>query len=942
MAEITKKIIIEQAAIDAPLEFSGNIDVAKKSLKEFIALCKQADIKIKGADSVGKLKKEVDNLALAEVELLKISKQIATEEARSTEAYQKQAVKLGELRTAIKNKNAMTSEQARTVTALNSSLLKLDQALKKNRDDYAKLTTEEARNSKEGRALLKVIQDQDKASKELSKSLGQSQKNVGNYESAAQGMQMFSNSTVTAVSSVKQLGKELLALAKNPWFIILTTALAIFESLKAAANAFYTGTAEGGEVLREQEIIWDGYFARVKKGFGEMSSSGVKFFNDFKEWFVEGNLRIFSKQAGDDFKKAVETAKALAKEIESLQKEHMRDVVDDANTEKLVSELMEKTKDKLHQTDIERLESLREARKLLEEQSKGDLDLANRDLETQRKILENLGGKVNRQKSIAQYTDDEFRALGANQEQIKKLVELEAAKYKVEADIAAKKKALNKQEFQMVEDIRKANQDRLDRAVEGQRKYENTVSEGFIKVRDRLIDREELGLDERLKLLQENLNDRRSIIDNNEKSELMALERSVEERIRAEGKPFSKKILEQDEGFMKARLAILEKHNHAVEEETQYNVDTLTKIYSTEYVRINEELKDQNKEQIRIFQEGFADGLFTLNQYNRAIKETNEKANDEQYNTDVAFLEKVIAARKKSGLDTLMFEDMLAKVRQDRAKEEADKLLALETQLQQKKQEIRSSAFNFLNTLGDRFTQKETDRLDRQLEELNYSFEQQIKAAGDNEKAKDRLQAEHDRKEKEIEKEKRRLQRQQAIFEKTIAIAQATINTAVAVTKNIAFPPLAIATAALGALEIATILATPLPAAEHGTEFHKGGLIRVSEKGPELAILPNRKMMLTPADDSVVNLPRGTKIKDNPTTMQLLAYSGMRPDTLGTAKDAELNNKMLDKLDNIDRSIRASRSSSFINDGIALVETLKANDTHYQKIRHTNLGKWVK
>jgi hypothetical protein len=62
------------------------------------------------------------------------------------------------------------------------------------------------------------------------------------------------------------------------------------------------------------------------------------------------------------------------------------------------------------------------------------------------------------------------------------------------------------------------------------------------------------------------------------------------------------------------------------------------------------------------------------------------------------------------------------------------------------------------------------------------------------------------------------------------------------------------------ALQIAAVLAQPLPAYEKGTNFAKGGLSRVSEKGSELVIEPSGKSYLTPETESIIDLKRGSKV----------------------------------------------------------------------------------
>ena len=70
--------------------------------------------------------------------------------------------------------------------------------------------------------------------------------------------------------------------------------------------------------------------------------------------------------------------------------------------------------------------------------------------------------------------------------------------------------------------------------------------------------------------------------------------------------------------------------------------------------------------------------------------------------------------------------------------------------------------------------------------------------------------------EEKTDKARTKLKRKQAIADKAAAITQAIINTAVQVASVVANPPLAILTAALGAMQIGMIAAAPIPFADGG------------------------------------------------------------------------------------------------------------------------------
>lgn len=115
--------------------------------------------------------------------------------------------------------------------------------------------------------------------------------------------------------------------------------------------------------------------------------------------------------------------------------------------------------------------------------------------------------------------------------------------------------------------------------------------------------------------------------------------------------------------------------------------------------------------------------------------------------------------------------------------------------------------------------------------------------------------------------------RKEAEFDKIAGVAKVIISTAVAEAKvfeDFPFPaavPLAIAVGALGAIEIATILAAPLPTARYGREVGGGEYVEVGHGRPEPTVLPSGEAFLTKSTPHVLGLPKGTTIYPDLQTM---------------------------------------------------------------------------
>lgn len=119
------------------------------------------------------------------------------------------------------------------------------------------------------------------------------------------------------------------------------------------------------------------------------------------------------------------------------------------------------------------------------------------------------------------------------------------------------------------------------------------------------------------------------------------------------------------------------------------------------------------------------------------------------------------------------------------------------------------------------------------------------------------------KKNEELVKKKQQLKHKQAIWDKANSIAQAGIATALAITQALPNLDLAAIAGAMGALQIATIIATPIPKYAKGTDNHKGGPAIVGDGGvPELVIFGG-KLWITPDTPTLVDMPAGAVVKPN-------------------------------------------------------------------------------
>lgn len=134
----------------------------------------------------------------------------------------------------------------------------------------------------------------------------------------------------------------------------------------------------------------------------------------------------------------------------------------------------------------------------------------------------------------------------------------------------------------------------------------------------------------------------------------------------------------------------------------------------------------------------------------------------------------------------------------------------------------------------------------------------------------------------EVEKKKAELMTKQAKFEKAMNIAQTIMATSLAVTK--ALPNLILAgwVGAMGAVQLAAIIAQPIPKYAKGTKDHKGGLAIVGDGGKQEGVITNKGLWVTPDKPTLVDLPKHAVVV--PDIKKYMDAKGLKSDLLVKSK----------------------------------------------------------
>lgn len=193
------------------------------------------------------------------------------------------------------------------------------------------------------------------------------------------------------------------------------------------------------------------------------------------------------------------------------------------------------------------------------------------------------------------------------------------------------------------------------------------------------------------------------------------------------------------------------------------------------------------------------------------------------------------------------------------------------------KDQIIEAAFALAEGISDVFSglnDRRNEQIQQELDAIIVNRDAQIASINATQASEEQKAAEIEKINEKAAEQQKRLSREKAENDKRTAIFEAIIATAVGVARALPNVFLAAVVGGLGAAEIATIAATPLPAFAVGTESSPAGPALVGEKGSELVVTPSGDLSLTPSSTSVMDLERGSKIYTAQETKNILDAFG--------------------------------------------------------------------
>jgi len=805
----------------------------------------------------------------------------------SAEAYAKRsdeiAVALAEGRQAVTDFNLEIRRSLKENNAVEGSYDAVSARLDRLRGLYRRLSEEERNNIEVGGALLQSIQQTDEELKNIDKSLGITNRNVGNYREAIeealdqtglfgreigflkQAKQSYDAVSKVATISTQGFGKALIATGIGAILILIGALVAFLTKTQAGMDLVAKATAgvttfltvflDALSTLGEQIVnsflpiltgLKDAFVGLVTLDFDQLKKGldGVK---NGLDGIDPINLVEVAKEAGRASVEAVKLAdqlKKLSREERALEIERSRSR---ANLEALKLIAEDQTK------------STKEREEATKQALNGEQELLNKSIALKEREL----AIVKAQNALTKSTD-------ADKD---KEIDLEIELNNLKEESTTKQIELNNK---LNELRRNAQTEELARQKEREAQAKK-VSEAVFKLEDsrlartqerarEVIEDEKLAFEDRTANLETYLKTAEERILLARDKELSNADLLKEDRLRIEEQAQAEIEAVKKQGAVMAEKILLDqlgKEERALVEANKAIIDKIKQGEAEKLTALNEELNS---------------GLIGEKEYQNKRLQIIQEAGRAVLLEEIKQAQAVIDANKAKGLNVAEEERRLAELKQQLSEEttqktleDLDKIAQREEEIKALREQLANEVANLVTALVQRRFVKQEEELAKQEEQIEIQKQREIDAVNasvltEEEKQLRILNAEKkaELQRAEIERRRRKIELQKARFEKAKAILGIKVDTARAIVAQLPFlpasAPLIALISAIGLAQLGTALAQPIPQFAKGTKYSPEGLAIVGEEGMEMIKDPQGNVSFTGDSAELTYLKRGSEV----------------------------------------------------------------------------------
>jgi len=464
-------------------------------------------------------------------------------------------------------------------------------------------------------------------------------------------------------------------------------------------------------------------------------------------------------------------------------------------------------------------------------------------------------------------------------------------------------------------------------------KIENPI-ESAIKDSIEIINNDKASFQERLGALESFLSASNQLYKNKEGERSKAL---------IDYKAYEKKINDD------ANKAILD----------QFTKDEQERIRVLQQSNSNElEINEQKRSAVALALDSqYADGIISKEEYDAKIYQLDKKASMDAIKLQLDTLDAILEIQRQDLFNGIGSEDeytanlkkqaelriKYSKIEVDaKIKAREDSAKAAEKELDAIKQ-LTAKSLEFGKALIDGIYTRRLNALADESAALNKKKQQDIENVNDSVLTEQQkadqiaiINARADAQQTVIDEKIRQQKIKQAKADKAQAIAQIIIQTALAQVKVIGqagllgfvFSPLI---TALGALSLATALATPIPQFEKGGTVKRDGQIITGEAGTELRINPDGSQELTASQANLSYAKAGTKIIPNHELVRMMA----KPDQIQYVGGQSVDmSKLIESNDKLGKKLTKAFGDQSVHSTIVTKNGWFANNTKMARVKN--------
>jgi hypothetical protein len=932
MADLVSEII-SQGALDQLELANAQLELAVKNVNNVASAAKGIVIDFKGAANIGELNaamaKQAENIntiteATKKYEsavdkkqrAIEIAERRAQAEIEKTQKASEKAAKQAEMDAETVRKNAEREEKA--LAKLNNAYEQLKVQYKKAADEAKRLGAEfgvtDARATAAAGSAMKLYT----SLLAVEKSVGQAQRQVGQYNtaavamsqilrempaftySAATGFMAISNNIPILVDEINKLKASNEALKASGG-----TTIPIWKTLMSAITSpvgLITIATTALTFLAAKTDIFKSSADEAAKSVEALSQKLQDIRQDMMDAFSIENTDINTLVSIlEDTNNLLELRIKALKELQKLKPQYFGDITEEEALKGVQKDKLDMLKqqilvEKEMEATSKRIKALSEERIRLEqekavESQKGEniafilglgqnkaQDIGDINLKI-RKVTEDIEAA---QKALASFRKISLTFPTAPEKDKKvKEKKVKDNTFKSESDLLRAEYELNKQRTEQDNAAQKAIADNVDKSLAERLAAYVEYQAGLFELAN--MERDYLAAIEQAKI--QDIKRKKLTATGEELKGLEEQELAANLRIQTIGEAAQGKrteILKQGE---KERFDIFGTSVDAFIKSEQDYINKRLELEIQGYIVEENLLKDalDNK-------------LISRRDYNKKLAELQKKQQIAFINAEIEFDKKILKNQALTPEKREQYEKKLQK--DEEALFKAQKGVAtpqrkgfrvtdsvamlfdhdLENE-EQYLQEFYDRTVDLANKATDaiiaakaRQYEEELAQLNKQADAIQSNYELQsqfinatVKDENDRYNQQQKLLAQTQTQQASIEDKKRDVARRQAAFEKAASIAAIIQNTAVAITGalkyGLAAPPIIALITAAGAVQLAAASNTPIPAYKEGTTYHTGGRFIAGDGGEkELIIAPNKTPYWSNSISTMYDEAEGTKV----------------------------------------------------------------------------------